>query len=257
LLIAVLVLAWVMVNRRVRPAAVAWRGGLVAAGVACVAVATVAVGQVLQPERHPPAQPAKAERYHLPGGSLAVDLSEVPRLGPASAPHTVIVLADYTCPHCRDLHAALPAVAEHYKGQVTFALMPVAMNSKCNPLVAVTDPRHTYACDLAKLALAVWRAKPEAYGEIDAYLFAPEEPRTPVDARRKAIELVGEPALARAEADSWVADRLAKDIEVYRVAGAGSIPKLVFPQDAVSYPPKDAKELIRQIDYQLDLKPTP
>ena len=238
LLVAGLVIAWVLLNRREQPA-------------------TVAVGQVLQPERKPPVQPAKAVSLHLRGGSLAVDLSQVPRMGPASAPHTVIVLADYTCPHCREMHAALPAVVEHYKGQVALALVPVAMNSKCNPLVAVTDPRHTYACDLAKLALAVWRAKPEAHREMDAYLFAPEEPRNPADARRKAVELVGEPALARAEADPWVAERLAKDIEVYRVAGAGSIPKLIFPQDAVSLPPKDAKELIGLIDYHLELKPTP
>jgi uncharacterized membrane protein len=258
LLLTVLVIAWVFLNCRGRAeAAVGWRGGLIAAAVAVVAVTTVAVGQVLQPERHVPQQPARAEPYHLPGGSLAVDLSQVPRLGPASAPHAVIVLADYTCPHCRDLHAALPAVIEHYKGQVSLALMPVAMNSKCNTLIAVTDPRHTFACDLAKLALAVWRAKPEAYAEMDSYLFAPEEPRTPADARRKAVGLVGEAALARAEADPWVAQQLSKDIEVYRVAGAGSIPKLIFQQDAVSYPPNDAKELIHLIDYQLDLKPTP
>jgi uncharacterized membrane protein/protein-disulfide isomerase len=257
LIVAVLVIAWVLLNRRrATGAAVGWRGGVVATALAALAVTTVAVGQVLQPERHPPVQRAKAEKYRLPGGSLVVDVSQLPRLGPASAPHTVIVLADYTCPHCRDLHAALPAVIEHYKGQVSLTLMPVAMNSKCNPLVAVTDPRHTYACELAKLALAVWRAKPDAYGDMDAYLFAPEEPRTPADARRKAVDLVGEAALARAEADPWVPERLGKDIDVYRVAGAGSVPKLIFPQDAISFPPKDAKKLIELIDYQLELKPT-
>jgi uncharacterized membrane protein/protein-disulfide isomerase len=258
LLVAALVIAWVLLNGRGREGAiVGWRAGTTAAAIAVIAVTTIAVGQALQPERHPPVQPAKAETYRLPGGSLVVDVTQLPRLGPATAPHRVIVLADYTCPHCRDLHAALPAVIEHYKGQVSLTLMPVAMNSKCNPLVAVTDPRHTYACDLAKLALAVWRAKPEAYGDMDAYLFAPEEPRTPADAHRKAVDLVGEAALARAEADPWVPERLAKDIDVYRVAGAGSIPKLIFPQDAISFPPKDAKKLIELIDYQLDLKPTP
>ena len=38
---------------------------------------------------------------------IVLESGEFPVLGPPDAPHLVVVLADYTCPHCRKLHGML------------------------------------------------------------------------------------------------------------------------------------------------------
>ena len=145
----------------------------------------------LQVVRHPngdnPRRPANGPA--IPGkrvfhdGAVVLQDGEFPILGAPQAPHLVVVLADYTCPHCRKLHGMLVEARKRYGGQFAVMIVPTPMNGKCNGAVASTAAIHENACELAKLALAVWRANPSAFEKIDAALFNPAAPPTPEEAR--------------------------------------------------------------------------
>jgi protein-disulfide isomerase len=215
------------------------------------AAAALAGGQVLQP----PA--ARIYRAELARGPLEIDLTQLPTLGRAGAPNRIVVLSDYTCPHCRVLHANLDRVLRDVGGQVSFTLAPMAMSTRCNPYIRQTAPPHRQSCEYALLALAVWRAKPQAFAEFDAYLWTSPQPPPLDDARRRASQLLGsEESLARAQADPWVAERLRQDIEIYRLADRGTIPKLIF-RDHTLRPPEDPELLLRQIRSELGINTGP
>ena len=64
------------------------------------------------------------------------------------------------------------------------------LDAKCNSSVRETDARFEHACELAELAMAVFKADRKAFPEFDIWLFESEMPRELVDARKKAEELV-------------------------------------------------------------------
>jgi uncharacterized membrane protein len=193
----------------------------------------------------PPPVPPRIFTMSLPDGQIPLSLDDVPTLGPRKAPHVVVVLADYTCPHCRHLHHSLEQAAAAYPNQFCIAVVVVPLNLYCNRYVR-TAPRapHVNACELAKLSLAVYRAKPKVFAEYDRWLFDGTTPREPADARQKAVQLAGADALARAEAGAWVGERLKKNVELYSSAYGtdrpGKIPVLILKDQVITNIPDDA-----------------
>jgi hypothetical protein len=158
-----------------------------------------------------------------------IDIYQHPILGSPEARHVVVKLFDYTCPHCRVMHGHLQAARQQFGPDLAIVMLPVPMNSSCNQFVLRTDAKHVEACELAKLALAVWGADAARFEAFDAWLFAPDHPPTAVQARAKAVELVGEAALNRELGDWRLGDRLAIGVKLYHLAGQGAIPKVLVP----------------------------
>lgn len=222
-----------------------------AGGAALLCVGALAASQLLFP---PPVLPARVYRTTLPAGTLELTLSDVPTLGATGAPHVVTVLVDYSCPHCRSLHRSLDRALTKYPNDLCIAIVVVPINNTCNPHLKLPAPeRHRYACDLAKLSLAVFRASPKAFAAYDHILFDPEIPLEPVEARQRAAELVGAEALRRAEADPWVAERLAKNMEVFAATGAGPVPVLILPGEMATRMPEDPNWATRFLEEKLKL----
>lgn len=192
-----------------------------------------------------------------PGAPLDLDKSEHPIIGPATTRRLLVAMNDYTCSHCRHLHHLLDKARERY-GPDSFAVMsvPVPLNSKCNSAVYRTGHQHRHACELAKLALAVWRADPVQFAAFDRWLYAPEESPEPEQARRQAALLVGEAALAKAEADPWVSRAIARNAGLYQRVGRGKLPKLfVDAEGAVDAATEKEAELFELFEKELGLKP--
>jgi uncharacterized membrane protein len=159
--------------------------------------------------------------------------THLPTHGDPNAPFVVLVIQDYTCPHCRDLHQHLRAAQESYGPSLVIAVKPVAQDAACNRHYRETAPEHAGACALAKLALAVWRVDPTKFPAFDDWLYATPGsaqaegfspgssrpgpnpwPREPAAAHAKAQSLVDPVALDEALRSSWVSDTLAANIEL-------------------------------------------
>lgn len=180
--------------------------------------------------------------------------SDHPILGSPDAKHVAVVLADYTCPHCRALRHQLDAALERYgPAQLAVAAVPVPLNADCNDAVRVTAGRQRDACELARIALAVWVADPAKFAEMDRWLFAPARPPAAEAARQHAASLAGAEALERALADPRVDRRIAGNVAMYKAAGAGRLPKLLLPTHKAEGPAEDAEALFSLLETHLGL----
>jgi protein-disulfide isomerase len=162
------------------------------------------------------------------GGRATIDAGEVPLLGDPDADTVVVEVFDYTCPECRSLHRHMQEARDRYGKQLAWALLPTPINAHCNKYVPVTKPPHERACEYARLALAVWIARPAAFGEYHNWLMQPVEPPPLVDARQRASELIAPKPLDAALADARIDRQLAADVGIYHVAGDGAVPKLLI-----------------------------
>jgi uncharacterized membrane protein/protein-disulfide isomerase len=182
----------------------------------------------------------------------ALDLHAVPLVGSPDAAYVVTVLFDYNCPHCQQLHCLLDAGVRRYGGKLAFALCPTPLNPHCNPYVPRNVDAFKDSCDLAKVALAVWVAKPEAFRAFDQWMFSFDSgdrwrPRSLDDARAKAVELIGQAKFDAVWANPWIAGYLQTAIRIYGDTiqnGNGAVPRLVFKSRWVIPQPKDPDDLV-------------
>jgi uncharacterized membrane protein/protein-disulfide isomerase len=191
------------------------------------------------------------------GGELqnnlpALDPHAVPLVGSPDAPNVVILLFDYKCPHCQQLHFMLDEVIRRYDGRLAFALCPAPLNTKCNPYIPRDVDEFKGSCELAKVALAVWVAKREAFPAFNRWMFSFEsgdrwQPRTLDAARAKAVELVGQAKFDAAQANPWINQYLQNSVRIYGDTiqnGNNAVPKLVFGSRWVTPEPNDAADLV-------------
>jgi uncharacterized membrane protein/protein-disulfide isomerase len=179
----------------------------------------------------------------------AIDPHAVPLVGSPNALHVVAQLFDYQFPHCQKMHFMLEEVTGRYGGKLAFALCPVPLNSQCNPYVPRDVDKSKDSCELAKVGLAVWVAKREAFPVFERWMFSFESgdrwhPRSLDAARAKAVELVGQAAFDAAWADPWIDRYMQTSIRMYGDTGGHAIPKLIFGSRWVIPEPYDVDDLV-------------
>ena len=196
-----------------------------------------------------PSIAAASRRMNLP----AIDPHAVPLVGSPDAPYVVTLLFDYKCPHCQQLHFMLDEAVRRYGGKLAFVLCPAPLNTNCNPYIPRDVDEFKDSCELAKVGLAVWVAKREAFPAFDRWMFSFEsgdrwQPRSLDAARAKAVELVGQAKFDAAMADPWI-DRyhanLHSDLRRHHPERQrNAVPKLVFGSRWVIPEPNDADDLV-------------
>ena len=179
----------------------------------------------------------------------AIDPHAVPLVGSPDAPYVVTLLFDYKCPHCQQMHFMLDEAIRRYGGKLAFALCPTPLNTQCNPYIPRDVDEFKDSCELAKVGLAVWVAKREAFPAFDRWMFSLEsgdrwQPRSLDAARAKAVELVGQAKFDAARADPWIDRYLQTSIRIYGDTGNNAVPKLVFGSRWVIPEPNDADDLV-------------
>ena len=182
----------------------------------------------------------------------AIDPHAVPLVGSPDAPYVVTLLFDYKCPHCQQMHFMLDEAIRRYGGKLAFALCPAPLNSQCNPYIPRDVDEYKDSCELAKVGLAVWVAKREAFPAFDRWMFSLESgdrwhPRSLDAARAKAVELVGQAKFDAARADPWIDRHMQTSIRIYGAtiqSGNNAVPKLVFGSRWVIPEPHDADDLV-------------
>jgi uncharacterized membrane protein/protein-disulfide isomerase len=166
----------------------------------------------------------------------AIDYRTAPMIGPPDAPYIVTLLFDYQCSHCQKLHFILDEVVHRYVGKLAFVICPTPLNTHCNPYVPRDVDAFKNSCELARIGLAVWVARREAFPAFENWMFTFESgdswrPRNLETARAKAVELVGQEKLNTALTDPWIGQYMQKCMQIYGQTiqnGKGGVPKLIF-----------------------------
>ncbi|MCC9644905.1 thioredoxin domain-containing protein [Rhodopirellula sp. JC740] len=182
-------------------------------------------------------------------GGVRLSTKDWPLIGNPEADMVFVEMFDYTCPHCQRTHAALEAAREHFGDRLAVMAFPVPLDGQCNPAIKSTGAMHREACDLAKLAVAVWMVDREKFGEFHAYLF--ESKPNHSQALSQASKLVDEAKLKSTLAGKTPSEYIAKHIQLYQRAGSGTIPKLLFPKTTTVGAVESSQSMIRLIEQNL------
>lgn len=198
--------------------------------------------------------PSRLIGVYVGGEQVArVDAYQHPILGSPEAEHVVVKLFDYTCGHCRELHGHLVAARKEFGDDFAVLMLPVPMNPDCNQHVVYRRDQHADACQLAALALGVWQADATKFEEFDRWLFEPEHPPRISEARAKAVRLVGKENLESALGDWRLSERMVVGIELYRMAGAGPIPKILTQNTKLTGGVHDRAYALKQLARELGI----
>lgn len=183
--------------------------------------ATLLLGQVeVTPEK------PKSSVTILNGVKLHTDAW--PLVGDPDAKMVFVEMFDYTCPHCRETHRSLTAARKHFGNDLAMVALPVPMDRSCNSTVQSTGAEHHDACNLAKLAIAVWLVDHAEFDEFHDYLF--DSQPSYADAMNRANTIVDKDKLQGVLQSSVPTDYISKHVSLYKRAGSGTIPKLLFPR---------------------------
>ena len=168
-------------------------------------------------------------RIGVLGGQLHFSVEAESLLGSADAGQILAVLYDYCCPHCRHTHELLRRALEKGGNKFAVLALPLPMNRECNPHAPEEMPeRFRHSCELVKIALAVRFGAPERFAEFDGWLYEPENPREPKEARRQADRIL-DGRLEAALSDARVEQTLKRNIDAFSASGADRVPVIFGP----------------------------
>ena len=166
-------------------------------------------------------------------GAVPIDAGVFPVLGNVEASRMIGHVFDYTCPACRKLHPDL--LKAHASSKTALVMIPMPLDAECNPGVPQTSYLHLNACTFAKLGLAIWRAKPEAYAAYDHFMFQNEQPPTAEQAMSVTAQLIGRVAADEALNDEQINHLLRSGVSLFysQALQRKVLPILLTPEKAV------------------------
>ena len=169
----------------------------------------------------------------LNGGTAKLDVAQWPIVGSIEAKYIFVEMFDYSCPHCRNTHAAIKAASAKLDNSVAVIALPIPLNATCNTSIQVTDPKFAESCEIAKLAVAVWRVDRAQFTEFHNWMMSTDAAPTLAEARTQAESLVDVKKLQAELATDVPGQYVAQNTELYRRVGAGNVPKLIFPTTSI------------------------
>jgi hypothetical protein len=167
-------------------------------------------------------------------GFKKLDAGALPHLGSPNARRVVVEYFDYTCPACRVMSQYFEAYQQKYPGTLCVIVLPVPLEKSCNRSMLETDTEHAGACEIARLALAVWRNRPDEYPALHHWLM--EKERLLAQVRVRVADTLTKSQLQAAANDPWIDQLLTANVAdwVYFSANQGSnLPKVVGPSKKV------------------------
>ncbi len=166
-------------------------------------------------------------------GEKSYRVAELPHLGDADAEHVIVEYFDYTCASCRDMHERLKVIMARHPGRLAVVVLPIPLNRQCNPNLPQGADDHAHACELAALALKVWRADRSRFAEFHQWLFDYHD--QPVEAAEAmAYGSVGEERMSAVD-PSWVDAVLRQNITDYKmlVRSTPVMPKILLKDSLI------------------------
>lgn len=192
---------------------------------------------------------------------LKIDAYAHPVVGSPEAPHLVLELMDYACPHCRAFHELMTEALQRRRGQIAVVVMPVPGEILCNPYVKRGAKERRGACKIAKLSLAVSELAPQSFEPMHRWLLEGDRLPNYTSALIKAQQYCDRDELSVKVRDEngEIAARVKRHIELY--ATLASIQKVGLPiqvlgSDVYSGGVESVDRLLEIWDKKFDLDPT-
>ena len=187
------------------------------------------------------------------GGRKTYDLSVLPHLGRTDAKRVMVEYFDYACDACQTMRGYLDALMERHPADLCVVILPVPLERSCNPSLTAGDIEHPGSCELARISLALWRAKPEAFAAFHHSLL---EGVSADGARREALGLVSRSALDAALRDPWIDELIHANILDWVAFSDGTrqMPQLLITGKRILHGlPSGEAEFIRVMERELGL----
>ncbi|HSP42842.1 MAG TPA: vitamin K epoxide reductase family protein [Luteolibacter sp.] len=215
-----------------------------------LAVFAVAAMQVFGPER----AGHRLEEVKSTGSNniSARDPAELPLLGPSDAAHVLTAYFDYQCAACRTLAGHLAALMEKHPRTVAVRLVPVPMERRCNPAAPATAQRPG-SCEIAAIALAVWKRSPDRFADFHGALLADPSAHA---ARRFVLTLVEPGELAVITDDPRIEEAIRSNVHDWRGMARSNpqLPKLLLSAGRVLHgSPPGEETFIELMERELGL----
>ena len=184
-------------------------------------------------------------------GKFKIDVYRHGLMGSPQAEHVIVELVDYTCKDCRRLHQHFKQVRKRYNDRLAIVVLPVPLETSCNPHLQRTHPSHVGACKYARLALAVLDVDDKAFVEFHDWLMESPYPPSLQDAKSKATQLVDADQLELAIIGERVSKRLRAHVRLFR--RIGRFPAMIVRDHVVVGVPASAADLNRVIEKRLGI----
>jgi uncharacterized membrane protein len=124
--------------------------------------------------------PAKSERLvKFLDGKLTLDVYKHPLIGSPNAPHIMVEMVSYDCPHCRKMHRTIERGLSRYGKQVAVIVMPIPFERGCNKFITTATDSHRGACATARLAIGVAAIRPSAFAGFHNWLMSGDKEKAP------------------------------------------------------------------------------
>ncbi len=196
----------------------------------CLLIALVGVAALIGGQY---AFPGKTHKITLFEAAVVIDPQQYPLVGDPRSGRTVVNVYNYHCAHCRAMHEYLKDARRAFDGELAVVYMPTAFIGQ--------DPSQ------ARLAVAVFLTRPEAFEAFDDWLMSGDQPRGTGQSQARAAQLLGEDVLEEALADPRV-DRIINDgYTVYKRSGAEALPVLIIGGKVLSGRTASAQVLIDEL----------
>lgn len=190
-----------------------------------------AAGKAQDPKKKKAKKQAKNRIIEFMGRKL--NAYQWPIDGSPEAKHIFVEMFDYTCPHCRTTSKAIFAAKENMGDELAVVVLPVPMNTACNPSVTRDHAVHLEACQLSELAVAMWRCDAAKFSEWHRWMFEGKDSPNYVTALAKATELVGKDRLEKELKKKTAKAYVKSHCKMYQTLNGGPIPKILFPRRAI------------------------
>lgn len=132
-------------------------------------------GGAKAPPSSPSPEQANKHLVSFLGGKLTLDVYRHPLIGSPEAPHIVVEMVSYDCPHCRKMYPLIHQAMDRYGDQVALLVMPIPLDRDCNSLVTDPSLHHPGACGTTRLVLGLAHLNPTVFGKFHDFLMADKE----------------------------------------------------------------------------------
>jgi uncharacterized membrane protein len=185
-------------------------------------------------------------------GRIVYQIAEHPRIGPHGAERVIVEYFDYQCASCQVMAGYMDALVASQPSRVAVLLMPVPLEGSCNPYLG-TNKAHPGSCEITRIALAVWRSKPESFAGFHKNLIAGPSASA---AQRLALEVMTEVELTTALTDPWIEKSIESNIAAWRAFSQSNdkLPKLLIGDKRILHGrPSNEADFLRVMKQELSL----
>lgn len=188
-------------------------------------------------------------------GRKIFSATSLPHLGSPDATYFLIEYFDYQCPACRQMSGYLTTLMERHPDKIGVILLPVPLDHACNPNLPADEPGHPGSCELARIAMAVWRSRPGAFPAFHRAMIS-GPPLDSTAAKELAMKALAPSDLQGALRDPWIGRLLAADIADWTAISTKTrqLPKLLVHERRVMHGlPAGKEEFLRVMKNELNL----